>query len=71
MGLRPYWSPRILNIIQDLYFTGGNKSFAHQFRWRFPVFKDEDGVLKHEVPIGMVALIATGVSQNPIHDVWC
>ena len=35
------------------------------------MFKDEDGVLKHEVPIGMVALIATGVSQNPIHDVWC
>jgi len=66
MGLRLYRNPCILNVIRDLYFAGGNKSFAHRFRQCFLVFKDEDGVLKREVPIAMVALVATGVSHNSI-----
>lgn len=69
MGLRPYRNTRILDVIRDMYFTGGSKSFAHRFHNRFSVFEDENGEKKLEVPIAMVALVATGVSPNSINDV--
>jgi hypothetical protein len=37
-------------------------SFANRFRSRFPVHQGNDGVVKREVPITMVALVATAVS---------
>jgi len=60
MGLRPYRNPRILSVIKDLYFMG-RSPFADKFHDRFPVFEHEDGVMWREVPMAMVALVATGV----------
>jgi hypothetical protein len=37
MRTRPYRNIRILNVIRDLFFMGGNMSFANRFRSRFPV----------------------------------
>ena len=63
MCTRPYWNIRIIGVIQDLYFMGGNNSFAHQYRARFPTFKNEQGVVQ-EVPLVMVAMVATAVSAS-------
>jgi hypothetical protein len=68
MGLCPYRNLQIVNVIRDLYFTGGSKSFAYWFEHRFPIFKDEDGEKRCEVLIAMVTLVATGVSHNLIDD---
>jgi hypothetical protein len=61
MRTRPYRNARIISIIRDLYFTGGTSSFAHRFRRRFPTHENNDGVILREVPIAMVALVATAV----------
>ncbi len=47
--------------MHDLYFTGGTSSFAHCFKRQFPTHESSDGELLHEVPIPMVALVATAV----------
>jgi hypothetical protein len=49
-------------VIQGLYFTGGGNSFVNRFGNQFPTFEGEDGVLVREVPVAMVALVATAVS---------
>ena len=53
---------QIINVIRDLYFAGGNRSFANRFRTEFPVHQGTDGMVLREVPIPMVALVATAVS---------
>jgi Domain of unknown function (DUF6532) len=53
---------RIISVIHDLYFAGGRSSFAHRFRRQFPMHEYTDGAIVREVPIPMVALVATGVS---------
>ncbi|KAF8493653.1 hypothetical protein F5888DRAFT_1805981 [Russula emetica] len=58
---RPYRNIRIINIIRDLYFTGGHHSFAHRFRERFPIHQGSNGVVLREVPVAMVALVATAL----------
>jgi hypothetical protein len=62
MRTRPYRNARIICVIRELYFAGGTKSFAHQFRKEFPTHECDDGTVAHEVPIPMVALVATAVS---------
>ena len=42
-------------------------SFASHFSHLFPVHGDDKGVPTHEVPVPMVALVATAVSCG--HDV--
>jgi hypothetical protein len=42
-------------------------SFAHRFRSRFPVHQGSDGVVLREVPVAMVALVATAVSTFPAY----
>jgi len=61
MRSRPYRNDRIIKVIRDLYFTGGSPSFASRFHHLFPVFRDSDAIWKHEVPIAMVALVATAL----------
>lgn len=62
---RPYRNPRIIQAIRDLYFSGGGTaSFAARFSHLFPVFQDSDGKTNREVPIPMVALVATAVSPG-------
>lgn len=59
---------RIISVIRELYFTGGKSSFAHRFRTEFPVHESEesaeDGNVTREMPIPMVALVATAVSAT-------
>jgi hypothetical protein len=62
MRTRPYRNKRIISIIHNLYFVGGPSSFAHRFRRQFPKHVAEDGNMTREVPIPMVALVATAVS---------
>jgi hypothetical protein len=62
MRMRPYRNDRIITIIRDLYFSGGSKSFAARFESCFTEFEERDGTTSREVPIPMVALVATAVS---------
>ena len=57
----PYRNPRIINVIHNMYFTGGVSSFATRFNHLFPRFQDSQGAMKAEVPQPMVALVATAV----------
>jgi len=63
MHTRPYQNIRIIGVIWDLYFMGGNNSFAHWYRACFPTFENEQGVVQ-EVPPVMVAVVATAVSAS-------
>jgi hypothetical protein len=62
MRTRPYRNVRIIEVIRDMFFTGGTSSFVNRFGDAFPEYRRHDGVLSREVPIGIVALVATGVS---------
>src|SRR6266702_3034540 len=64
MHSKPYCNPQIIQAIRDLYFTGGNTSFCMQFDQFFPCHTSDDGVIAREVPIPMVALVATAVSAQ-------
>ncbi|KAF8465778.1 hypothetical protein DFH94DRAFT_698694 [Russula ochroleuca] len=57
----PYRNSRIILVIRDLYFSGGSTSFAHQFASLFPMHLGPNGVTMCEVPILMVALVATAL----------
>jgi hypothetical protein len=59
----PYRNDRIFEVIYDLYFTGGIVSmpFSRRFQGWFPVHEGNDGVVRREVPIPMLALVATAV----------
>lgn len=61
--LLPYQNDCIIKVIQDLYFTGGSMSFASQFDHLFPKHHGDDGKIRCEVPIPMVALVATAVGH--------
>jgi hypothetical protein len=66
MRSRPYRNDQIIEVIRDLYFTGGSTSFASRFHHLFPLFKDSDDTWRLEVPVAMVALVATAVSHLQI-----
>ncbi|KAH9016184.1 hypothetical protein EDB85DRAFT_1898293 [Lactarius pseudohatsudake] len=59
--MRPYRNDRIISIIRDLYFTGGSSSLATRFEDQFPTHQGADGKISQEVPISMVALVATAL----------
>lgn len=61
---RPYRNPRIIAVIRDTFFmeNGRTPSFASRFNHLFPVHQDNEGFSKREVPVPMVALVATAVS---------
>ncbi|KAN0128211.1 hypothetical protein V8E53_013977 [Lactarius tabidus] len=58
---RPYRNARIILVIQELFFTGGDMSFASRFDHLFPVYQDNKCMLTREVPAPMVALVATAL----------
>lgn len=60
---RPYRNDRIITILQDMYFSGGTKSFAAWFEQMFKRFKEHDGTTSLEVPVPMLALVAMAVSH--------
>jgi len=55
--------------MQDLYFTGGRSSFAAQFDYRFPTHAGVDGKLHKQIPVAMVALVATAISDALLYCV--
>jgi hypothetical protein len=63
MRTRPYRNERIIAVLRDLIFTGGISSFATRHESRFPRRYDGTSTI-FEVPIAMVALVATGVCSN-------
>ena len=53
----PYRNQRIIDVLQDVYFSGGQGSFTTHFDWFFPCHCDSQGAIKTEVPEPMVALV--------------
>jgi len=62
MRTQPYRNDRIITVIRDMFFTGGANAYVHRFLHRFATYRGEDGVIRREVPVPMVALVATAVS---------
>ncbi|KAN0118798.1 hypothetical protein V8E52_004909 [Russula decolorans] len=58
---QPYRNERIINVIHNMYFTGGVSSFARRFNNMFVRFCDDQGAMIPVVPDAMVALVATEV----------
>jgi len=60
-----YRNHRLIAIMKELYFTstgvGGTSSFVQRFKDKFPTHMGPDGFIVPEVPIAMVALVATGL----------
>ncbi|KAF8259217.1 hypothetical protein EI94DRAFT_1813701 [Lactarius quietus] len=65
----PYRNERIIAVIRELYFTGGTMSFASRFGHMFPVHFGNNGSPSREVPIPMVALVATALYATLYK--WC
>ncbi|KAH9979370.1 hypothetical protein BGW80DRAFT_1248727 [Lactifluus volemus] len=59
MRTRPYRNPAIIRIIRDMYFVGGNGSFASRHASRFASLEDTNGLTQLQVPKAMVAFVAT------------
>jgi hypothetical protein len=64
MSSKPYRNKRIILAIRELYFAGGGTSVATRYDQRFPRTSGVSGVGAHQVPISMVALVATAVSAS-------
>ncbi|KAF8269012.1 hypothetical protein EI94DRAFT_1726289 [Lactarius quietus] len=58
---QPYRNERIIAVIRDLYFNGGPMSFVTRFGHLFPVQFADNGCPRREVPVPMVALVATAL----------
>ncbi|KAH9960702.1 hypothetical protein BC827DRAFT_1155738 [Russula dissimulans] len=59
MRSRPYRNDCIIAGIHETFFTGGDKSFSKHFNIQFPVSWNQNGKMVCEVPVHMVALVAT------------
>ncbi|KAI9436434.1 hypothetical protein H4582DRAFT_2058711 [Lactarius indigo] len=59
----------IIEMIRELYFTGGNTSFAARFPHFFAYTESGDRENRREVPIPMVALVATALYAT-LYE-WC
>ncbi|KAH9160038.1 hypothetical protein EDB89DRAFT_1915254 [Lactarius sanguifluus] len=57
----PYHNECIIAVIRELFFTGRQKSFSSHFDHLFPVHQRLDGTSSREVPVPMVALVATAM----------
>ena len=49
-------------MIRDMFFMGGTNAYVHRFINLFEQYRGDDGVIRREVPVPMVALVATAVS---------
>ena len=56
---------QIITVIYDLYFSGFPTTFAEKFKDHFLLHQGDDAKAHCEVPILMVALVATKVSLCP------
>ncbi|KAH9043552.1 hypothetical protein EDB83DRAFT_2318036 [Lactarius deliciosus] len=58
---KPYRNMRIIDAVCNSFFSGGNSSFATRFKYLFPSSETHDLVTVYEVPIPMLALVATAL----------
>ncbi|KAI0254978.1 hypothetical protein BJV78DRAFT_1151819 [Lactifluus subvellereus] len=61
MRSHPYRNKYIIHVIREVYFCGGSASIATRFNNQFPAWQGPDGTIKAEVPVPMVALVATAL----------
>jgi hypothetical protein len=60
---QPYRNNWIIRVIRDLFFSGGTTSFTARHNNRF-IRHHVDSSISCHVPMVMVSLVATGVSQD-------
>jgi len=60
MRSKPYRNDRIISVIRDMYFRGGRASFVSLYDYLFENTEDPEATT-YEVPIPMVALVATAL----------
>lgn len=70
MYMQPYQNDQIITVIQDMFFTRVAMSFAQCFQYLFPTYEAHIGQENYEIPIAIVVLVATGVS-NFLGDLYC
>ncbi|KAH9955940.1 hypothetical protein BC827DRAFT_1234822 [Russula dissimulans] len=58
---RPYQNGRIIRVIRELYFARRRRSSLAACFNLFPKTQGDDGAITYEVPVPMVALVATGL----------
>lgn len=63
---KTYRNPRIVKVIQDVFFTGVN-AFAMHFDHLFLTHLGPDGEKRRELPEPMLALVATAVSCSILY----
>ncbi len=61
-----YWNPRIVKVIQEVFFTGVD-AFATHFNHLFLTHLGPDRKMRHELPVPMVALVATAISCSIVY----
>jgi hypothetical protein len=71
MRTKPYRNARIISVLRDLFFMGGTTSFGHRHYSLFPTYYNGDGLMTRQLPIPMVALVATAVSLLDIFKIVC
>jgi hypothetical protein len=65
---KPYRNPRIVKVIQEVFFSGVD-AFATHFDHLFLTHLGPDGEMRRELPVPMVALMATAVSCSIIYSI--
>ncbi|KAH9013213.1 hypothetical protein EDB85DRAFT_2158401 [Lactarius pseudohatsudake] len=58
---KPYRNMWIVDAVRTSFFSGGNSSFATRYKYLFPSSETHDLVTVYEVPIPMLALVATAL----------
>ncbi|KAH9011015.1 hypothetical protein EDB84DRAFT_1445388 [Lactarius hengduanensis] len=58
---KPYRNMWIVDAVRTSFFSGGNLSFATRYKYLFPSSETHDLVTVYEVPIPMLALVATAL----------
>ncbi|KAH9039951.1 hypothetical protein EDB84DRAFT_1436917 [Lactarius hengduanensis] len=58
---KPYQNMWIVDAVRTSFFSGGNLSFATRYKYLFPSSETHDLVTVYEVPIPMLALVATAL----------
>ena len=68
---QPYRNRRIITVLRDLFFAGGTASFAQRNHSLLPTYYNGGGAMLRQVPVPMVALVATAVSLFYVIEVRC
>lgn len=67
MRTKLYRNQRIVAVLRNSFFVGGTSAYAHRYFHKFPRTRGTDGVIACEIPVPMLALVATAVSATQQH----